>query len=78
MRYRKFEKPIKVKFWDYLRSNWSDGIGYGDEIVSAKSMKTFSIKEIYDNAPRRIEEPVALYKSPEDDKKCEIILIQLE
>lgn len=55
VRYRKFDEPTQVYFWDSENECWVGGIGYGTEIICGCCGGVIDIDEIYEFAPDGID-----------------------
>ena len=75
MKYKYFEKPVRVKFWNINSFKWCIGLALEDMIIYSKGPQRFLIKEIYENTPRRIKEPIVIYDNLVDECENEIIWI---
>ena len=75
MEYKYFEKPVRVKFWNINDYKWCIGLALEDMIIYSKGLKRFLIKEIYENAPRRIKEPIVICNNSVDECENEVIWI---
>ena len=58
IRYRKFENPTQVMFWDTDGNHWCGGIGYGTEIICGCCGGVVDIDEVYEFAPEEIINPL--------------------
>ena len=54
-RYRKFDEPTQIAFWDYDGCHWNGGIAYGTEIICGCCGGIIDIDEIYEFAPDDID-----------------------
>lgn len=77
MKYKYFEKPVRVKFWNIDSFKWCIGLALEDMIVYSKGLKRFLIKEIYENTPKRIKEPIVICDNLVNECENEIIWINL-
>ena len=60
-RYRKFDEPTQVAFWDVEGSHWVGGIAYGTEIICGCCGGVVDIDEIYEFAPEDID-PIQIFE----------------
>ena len=60
VRYRKFDEPTQIAFWDYDGSHWKGGIAYGTEIICGCCGGVIDIDEIYEFAPEDID-PIQVF-----------------
>ena len=60
VRYRKFDEPTQVAFWDYDGGHWTGGIAYGTEIICGYCGSVMDIDEIYEFAPKDID-PIQIF-----------------
>ena len=61
IRYRKFDEPTQIAFWDYDGGHWDGGIAYGTEIICGCCGGVLDIDEIYEFAPEDIDEPIHVF-----------------
>lgn len=61
VRYRKFDEPTQVAFWDSDGSHWCGGIAYGTEIICGCCGGLMDLDEIYEFAPEGID-PIKVYE----------------
>lgn len=62
VRYRKFDEPTQVAFWDSDGGHWCGGIAYGTEIICGCCGGVMDLDEIYEFAPEDID-PIRVYKN---------------
>ena len=60
VRYRKFDEPTQVAFWDYDGGHWTGGIAYGTEIICGCCGGVMDIDEIYEFAPSNVD-PIQVF-----------------
>ena len=62
MRHTYFDFPTQVRFYDVDGVKWTGGIAYEDKVICGCCGGLFSIEEIYEFAPKTLEEPIRVYK----------------
>ena len=71
-KFKFFDIPTQVAFWDADGEHWSGGIAYGEVIICGCCGGIIEISEVYEFAPENIENPIH-YFSEWIDLSAEII-----